>query len=161
MFSADEGKPLWLSRYRSIPMVPFSITIPQAGAPSDSVVFLFWGVGVFMLPITIIYTLAVSRFQGKGRSARRTLLSARAGATLLDVRYQASVRGNGRSQICRENSLLPTQNSLFFRKSSLIVCSGNLLKGRCRTVVSCLRTVALRPEIAIFPVKFPVCREFG
>jgi cytochrome d ubiquinol oxidase subunit II len=30
-------------------MVPFSITIPQAGALSESVVFLFWGAGVFML----------------------------------------------------------------------------------------------------------------
>jgi hypothetical protein len=28
-------------------------------------------------------------------------------------------------------------------------------------VVSCYVDVALRPEILIFPVKFPVCREFG
>jgi cytochrome d ubiquinol oxidase subunit II len=47
-------------------MVPFSITIQQAGAPSESVVFLFWGAGVFMLPITIIYTLVVYFvFKGK------------------------------------------------------------------------------------------------
>jgi cytochrome bd ubiquinol oxidase subunit II len=40
-------------------MVPFSITIEQAGALSGSIVVLFWGAGVFMLPITIIYTLVV------------------------------------------------------------------------------------------------------
>ena len=31
----------------------------------------------------------------------------------------------------------------------------------CGKAVSCSNIVALRPEIVIFPVKFPVCREFG
>ena len=29
-------------------------------APSESVAFLFWGAGVFVLPITIVYTLTKS-----------------------------------------------------------------------------------------------------
>jgi cytochrome d ubiquinol oxidase subunit II len=51
-------------------MVPFSITIEQAGALSGSIVVLFWGAGVFMLPITITYTLvAYFVFKGKVRHA--------------------------------------------------------------------------------------------
>jgi cytochrome bd ubiquinol oxidase subunit II len=47
-------------------MVPFSITIQQAAAPSESVAFFFWGTGVVVLPITIIYTLVVYFvFKGK------------------------------------------------------------------------------------------------
>jgi cytochrome d ubiquinol oxidase subunit II len=47
-------------------MVPFSITIQQAVAPSESVAFLFWGASVFVLPITIVYTLLVYFvFKGK------------------------------------------------------------------------------------------------
>jgi cytochrome d ubiquinol oxidase subunit II len=47
-------------------MVPFTITIQQAVAPPESIAFLFWGAGVFVLPITIIYTLVVYFvFKGK------------------------------------------------------------------------------------------------
>ena len=47
-------------------MVPFSITIQQAAAPPESVAFFFWGAGVFVLPITLIYTLVVYFvFKGK------------------------------------------------------------------------------------------------
>jgi cytochrome d ubiquinol oxidase subunit II len=47
-------------------MVPFTITIQQAVAPPESVAFLFWGAGLFVLPITILYTLVVYFvFKGK------------------------------------------------------------------------------------------------
>ncbi|USI73900.1 cytochrome d ubiquinol oxidase subunit II [Sphingomonas morindae] len=47
-------------------MVPFSVTIDQAAAPHASLAFLFWGAGVVVLPITLIYTAVVYRvFRGK------------------------------------------------------------------------------------------------
>ena len=47
-------------------MVPFSITIEQGAAPESSLSFLFWGAGLFVLPLTIAYTLVVYWvFKGK------------------------------------------------------------------------------------------------
>jgi cytochrome bd-type quinol oxidase subunit 2 len=47
-------------------MVPYSITIAQAAAPPSSLGFMFWGAGVFVLPLTLIYTLVVYFvFKGK------------------------------------------------------------------------------------------------
>jgi cytochrome bd ubiquinol oxidase subunit II len=47
-------------------MVPFSITIADAVSPAESLSFMFWGAGVFVLPITLIYTLVVYFiFKGK------------------------------------------------------------------------------------------------
>jgi hypothetical protein len=47
-------------------MVPFSITIAEAAAPSSSLSFLFWGAGMIVLPITLLYTMAVYLvFRGK------------------------------------------------------------------------------------------------
>jgi cytochrome bd ubiquinol oxidase subunit II len=47
-------------------MVPFSITITQAASPLSSLSFMFWGAGVVVLPITLIYTLVVYFvFKGK------------------------------------------------------------------------------------------------
>jgi len=47
-------------------MVPFSVTIEQAAAPHSSLAFLFWGAGIFVLPLTLIYTLVVYFvFKGK------------------------------------------------------------------------------------------------
>ncbi|MGE7417684.1 cytochrome d ubiquinol oxidase subunit II [Methylobacterium tarhaniae] len=40
-------------------MVPFSITIEEAAAPEASLRFLFWGAGLFVLPLTLAYTVAV------------------------------------------------------------------------------------------------------
>ena len=40
-------------------MVPFSITIAEAAAPPSSLSFLFSGAGVVVLPITLLYTIAV------------------------------------------------------------------------------------------------------
>ena len=40
-------------------MVPFSITVEQAAAPPASLEFMFWGAGVIVLPLTLVYTAAV------------------------------------------------------------------------------------------------------
>ncbi|WP_426419721.1 cytochrome d ubiquinol oxidase subunit II [Bradyrhizobium genosp. A] len=49
-------------------IVPFSITIREAAAPDASLRFLFWGAGLFVLPITLIYTGVVYfLFRGKAR----------------------------------------------------------------------------------------------
>jgi len=47
-------------------MIPFSIRAEDAAANHTSLAFLFWGAGVFVLPITVIYTLVVYFiFKGK------------------------------------------------------------------------------------------------
>jgi cytochrome d ubiquinol oxidase subunit II len=47
-------------------IVPFSITIREAAAPPSSQHFVFWGAGLFVLPITIAYTLIIYFvFKGK------------------------------------------------------------------------------------------------
>lgn len=47
-------------------MIPFSITIDEAAAPASSLRFLFWGAGIVVLPITLVYTVAVYIvFRGK------------------------------------------------------------------------------------------------
>jgi cytochrome d ubiquinol oxidase subunit II len=47
-------------------MIPYSITIDQAASPPASLSFLFWGAGVFVFPITLIYTAVVYfLFRGK------------------------------------------------------------------------------------------------
>ncbi|MFB0488688.1 cytochrome d ubiquinol oxidase subunit II [Methylobacterium sp. OAE515] len=49
-------------------MVPFSITIDEAASPESSLLFLFWGAGLFVFPITLAYTAAVYFiFRGKVR----------------------------------------------------------------------------------------------
>lgn len=47
-------------------MIPFSLTIEQAASPPASLTFMFWGAGLFVMPITLIYTAVVYRlFRGK------------------------------------------------------------------------------------------------
>lgn len=47
-------------------MLPFSLTVWQAASPHASLAFLFWGAGVFVLPLTLVYTLVVYFiFRGK------------------------------------------------------------------------------------------------
>jgi cytochrome d ubiquinol oxidase subunit II len=47
-------------------MIPFAITIDQAASPLSSLRFMFWGEGLFVLPLTLIYTATVYRvFRGK------------------------------------------------------------------------------------------------
>jgi cytochrome bd ubiquinol oxidase subunit II len=37
-------------------MVPFSITVEQAAAPRASLAFMFWGAGLFVFPLLLLYT---------------------------------------------------------------------------------------------------------
>ncbi len=47
-------------------MIPFAITIDQAASPPASLSFMFWGEGLFVMPLTLIYTAGVYRvFRGK------------------------------------------------------------------------------------------------
>jgi cytochrome d ubiquinol oxidase subunit II len=50
-------------------MIPFSITIRQAAAPQSSLAFMFWGEGLFVFPLMLVYTaISYSVFRGKIRS---------------------------------------------------------------------------------------------
>lgn len=47
-------------------MIPYTVTIASAAAPDASLSFLFWGAGVFVLPVIAIYTITVYwLFRGK------------------------------------------------------------------------------------------------
>jgi cytochrome d ubiquinol oxidase subunit II len=47
-------------------MIPFSVTIQEAAAPHSSLAFMFWGEGLFVLPLMLIYTAISYRvFRGK------------------------------------------------------------------------------------------------
>jgi len=47
-------------------MIPFSITIEQAAAPHSSLAFMFWGAGLFVFPLMLLYTvISYSVFRGK------------------------------------------------------------------------------------------------
>jgi hypothetical protein len=58
------------------------------------------------------------------------------------------------------NSLIPFRNSLLFKIFSLLICVGNFTRSRCGTAVYRYRIGPGVVEIAKFPVKFPVSREF-
>jgi cytochrome bd ubiquinol oxidase subunit II len=52
-------------------IVPFSITVEQAAAPHASLAFMFWGEGLFVLPLMLGYTLISYRvFRGKSSPGR-------------------------------------------------------------------------------------------
>jgi cytochrome bd ubiquinol oxidase subunit II len=54
-------------------MIPFTITISDAAAPHSSLAFMFWGEGLFVFPLMLVYTaIAYSVFRGKVRSASGT-----------------------------------------------------------------------------------------
>jgi len=59
------------------------------------------------------------------------------------------------------NSLIPAKNYLFFEVFSLLICVGNCPKNDCSAAVSCCKIGLGSPEIAKFPVKFPVSRELA
>ena len=40
-------------------MIPFSVTIWDAAAPPQSLSFMFYGAGVVVFPVVLIYTIAV------------------------------------------------------------------------------------------------------
>ena len=47
-------------------MIPFSITIAEAAAPRSSLDFMFWGAGLFVFPLMLLYTATGYRvFKGK------------------------------------------------------------------------------------------------
>jgi cytochrome d ubiquinol oxidase subunit II len=47
-------------------MIPYAITVSNAAAPDKSLSFLFWGAGLFVLPVIAIYTAVVYWvFRGK------------------------------------------------------------------------------------------------
>jgi len=49
-------------------MIPYSVTVGNAAAPEKSLSFLFWGAGIFVLPVIVIYTFVVYWvFRGKLR----------------------------------------------------------------------------------------------
>jgi cytochrome bd ubiquinol oxidase subunit II len=47
-------------------MIPFSITIEEAAAPHSSLAFMFWGEGLFVFPLMLLYAVInYSVFRGK------------------------------------------------------------------------------------------------
>jgi cytochrome d ubiquinol oxidase subunit II len=47
-------------------MIPYSVTVQQAAAPVQSLEFMFWGAGVVVFPVVLIYTCVVYwSFRGK------------------------------------------------------------------------------------------------
>ena len=53
-------------------MIPYQVTVADAAAPDKSLSFLFWGAGVFVLPVIVINTGVVYwAFRGKLRHAYR------------------------------------------------------------------------------------------
>jgi cytochrome bd ubiquinol oxidase subunit II len=51
-------------------MVPFSLTIIESAAPASSLSFIFWGAGIVVLPLILIYTIVVyTIFKGKVSSS--------------------------------------------------------------------------------------------
>jgi len=47
-------------------MIPFAITIEDAAAPHSSLAFMFWGEGLFVFPLMLVYTaVSYSVFRGK------------------------------------------------------------------------------------------------
>jgi cytochrome d ubiquinol oxidase subunit II len=54
-------------------MIPYQVTVADAAAPDKSLSFLFWGAGVFVLPVIAIYTAAAYWvFRGKLRQGDPT-----------------------------------------------------------------------------------------
>jgi cytochrome bd ubiquinol oxidase subunit II len=47
-------------------MIRFTITIDDAAAPHSSLAFMFWGEGLFVFPLMLVYTaVSYSVFRGK------------------------------------------------------------------------------------------------
>jgi cytochrome d ubiquinol oxidase subunit II len=50
-------------------MIPFAITIDEAAAPHSSLAFMFWGEGLFVFPLMLLYTaISMWVFRGKAGS---------------------------------------------------------------------------------------------
>jgi cytochrome bd ubiquinol oxidase subunit II len=51
-------------------MIPFVITVDEAAAPQSSLVFMFWGCGLIVFPLMLIYTVvSYTVFRGKVRDS--------------------------------------------------------------------------------------------
>jgi cytochrome bd ubiquinol oxidase subunit II len=51
-------------------MIPFAITVEEAAAPPSSLAFMFWGAGLFVFPLMLLYTaISLGAFRGKVTSA--------------------------------------------------------------------------------------------
>jgi cytochrome d ubiquinol oxidase subunit II len=51
-------------------MIPFEVTIQEAAAPHSSLAFMFWGAGIFVFPLMLLYTaISLSVFRGKADSS--------------------------------------------------------------------------------------------
>jgi cytochrome d ubiquinol oxidase subunit II len=49
-------------------MIPFSITVEEAASPHSTLAFMFWGAGIIVFPLMLIYTvISYSVFRGKVR----------------------------------------------------------------------------------------------
>jgi cytochrome d ubiquinol oxidase subunit II len=49
-------------------MIPFSITVDEAAAPHSSLAFMFWGAGLVVFPLMLLYTvISYSVFRGKAQ----------------------------------------------------------------------------------------------
>jgi cytochrome d ubiquinol oxidase subunit II len=47
-------------------LIPFVITIDEAAAPHSILAFMFWGEGLFVFPLMLLYTvISCSIFRGK------------------------------------------------------------------------------------------------
>jgi cytochrome d ubiquinol oxidase subunit II len=47
-------------------MIPFTITVNEAAAPHSSLAFMFWGEGIFVFPLMLLYTVvSYTVFRGK------------------------------------------------------------------------------------------------
>src|SRR5271154_6115189 len=50
-------------------MIPFVVTIDDAAAPHSSLAFMFWGAGLFVFPLMLLYTIvSYTVFRGKVRT---------------------------------------------------------------------------------------------
>lgn len=71
-------------------MIPSVITIDQAAAPQSSLTFMFWGCGVLVFPLILLYTvISYSVFRGKVGTTRTPLnvrLEARSVASLTSLK---------------------------------------------------------------------------
>ncbi|TYO67430.1 cytochrome d ubiquinol oxidase subunit II [Bradyrhizobium hipponense] len=47
-------------------MIPFAVTIDEAAAPHASLAFMFWGAGLFVFPLMLLYT-AINYFVFRGK----------------------------------------------------------------------------------------------
>jgi cytochrome d ubiquinol oxidase subunit II len=51
-------------------MIPFVVTIDKAAAPHSSLAFMFWGEGLFIFPVMLLYTaINYTVLRGQVRSA--------------------------------------------------------------------------------------------